>query len=1036
MTQPNDRQQTVQIDQESPLVDQVLDEVLQSVRGGQELILETYYQRYPDLADELRLLLPAMVLMECPKSPLKDSVSQRQPGELSPLRLIEPRMGTPPVLTDYAVVSEIGRGAMGVVYEAIQLPLKRRVALKVLFHAVQTDEKFYPRFLREAEIAARLHHTNIVPVFEFGESEGCYYYAMQLIEGYNLLQWIEAANDKHIDQRDKPTLNSLRSLDDTFTQSGGSSIEVGPVQSGSKEVLNLLTIICLPETCAKIVYQVADGLYFAHQRGILHRDIKPSNIIIDREQRAWIADFGLAKADDDTVLTDANDVVGTVRYLAPERFQGRCDARSDIYALGVTLYEVLHRRPFWPASDRAQLVQQIVNGHHAAVSKRPYDCPRDLRQIVEKATQSEPAQRYQTAGEMAEDLRRFLDGRPVLARQPSMLRRSYLWARRNKVVSSLLGLLLLLGSVSAIVTGSLSYRAETLRVESLKNFENAKRNLGFLLETVDKVCMSLSQDQRLNRPEFQELRHQLLQMVIDFNHEFDGVPEIAIETRYLSAKAHVRLGSLTSGNDTLAESAEYLESARAILTELHQTVPNRDEFSLELARCLREMASVEWKMGIRESALERNELAIRLCDQLRDSEGLGNEASIELARNQLALGGFLSEAGSTDAAEGHFLAAIEVLAAMDRSHANHHSYSVELGNAFLQLGNHYLTGLKHWRKAGEPLEKAAELYQAANVQEPGNPDLAAAQARVLFFQAKHAFIANNRADAVEKIDSACNLLSDLVRTHGHVATYRALNANSLQRLAEYRISLDRENPEIFRHLEKAVAEYKWLIVYDPNNISYKKGLISTLTNQAEFLTKQGRWQPASSCLDSAMSIVDELEFLEGMDQFVRELKHFILCRQAELSANLDRFEESLARWDLAISLASNAFRDINRIQRLRTVVLSGDSTGGVAELERLLAAVDDQTKGRQHYWGSAARVFALAHQRVVQSPNSGNLEELAEGYARRALQMMAGLLDMEMFNLEFTESSPDYNSLRQRADFKAILEEARRKSSITKRPAN
>lgn len=1036
MAQPTDENRAMQVDERADLVDQILDEALSGIRNGQPLVLEAYCQRFPEVADELRLMLPAMLLMENPgllmENPglsTENSATTGQPAKWCSKSTTQSPTTKPPILNDYAIVAEIGRGAMGVVYEAIQLPLNRRVALKVLFETATSDEKYYRRFVREAEIASRLHHTNIIPVFEAGQSEGCCFYAMQLIEGKNLLQLIQASDRSASERQSSPTLDVLATYEETATQSGNSTIANELRHIDAFRTPPSTNMIESPTVCAGWALQVADGLHFAHQRGILHRDVKPSNIIVDCEQRAWIADFGLAKAQEDAGLTEDHDVVGTIRYLAPERFQGRCDQRSDVYALGVTLYEVLHQRPYWLANSRAQLVQQIVNNRYGSDNRRPYSCPRDLQRIIEKATAHEPDRRYPHAGALAEDLRRFLDGRPVMARKPSALYKAYRWARRNPLAAALTSILFLVVTVAATVTASLSFRASQLSAQSLENFENAKRNMGFLLETIDQVCLSLGQDQRLNRPEFIGLRQQLLQMVIAFNDQFEQLPDVASEMHFLSAKAQTRLGSMTSGDDTLEESAGYLESARTVLLEMHRNAPDRDELSLELARCLRATANVEWRMGIREIAFERNAHATRLCEYLRGVQGVEFEAEVELARNRLALGGYLSEAGARDEAENHILQAIEILEKMHEDRANDRSLALELGHAYRQQGQYYLANLRHWRKAEVPLERAAELYHLADAEEPGNPDLAANLARTLSLQAKLCYIGNHRQQAVEYLERTCAILVELVSDHGNVADYRALYANSLQRLAEYNILLDPKSHSILSNLEQAVQEYTWLIACDPDHIAYKKGLISTRVDQAELLMLQSEWQHASSCIDSAMMIVDELAYLEPIDRFIQEQKHFLFCKKAELLANVQRFEDSLAAWDQAIHLAPDGFREINRIQRLRTVVLSGDFTDGVAELERLLTAVDDQTKGRQHYWGSAARVFALAHQQVVQSPNSGNLEELAEGYARRALQMMTDLLALEMFNLEFTESSPDYNSLRDRADFKAILEEARRRSS-------
>jgi serine/threonine protein kinase len=225
---------------------------------------------------------------------------------------------------------------MGVVYEAIQLPLNRRVALKVLFETATSDEKYYRRFVREAEIASRLHHTNIVPVFEAGQSEGCYFYAMQLIDGKNLLQLIQASDRSASERQSSPTLDVLATYEETARQSGNLTVANELPNNVAFRTPPSTKRIESPTVCAGWVLQVADGLHFAHQRGILHRDVKPSNIIVDREQRAWIADFGLAKAQEDAGLTEDHDVVGTSDILL------RSDFKAGVISAATSMPWVLH----------------------------------------------------------------------------------------------------------------------------------------------------------------------------------------------------------------------------------------------------------------------------------------------------------------------------------------------------------------------------------------------------------------------------------------------------------------------------------------------------------------------------------------------------------------------------------------------------------------------------------------------------------------------------------------------------------------------
>ena len=206
---------------------------------------------------------------------------------------------------------------------------------------------------------------------------------------------------------------------------------------------------------ARLATQVADALAHAHAQGIIHRDIKPSNLLLDANGTVWVTDFGLAKGSEDADLTRAGDIVGTLRYMAPERFDGQGDHRADIYALGLTLYELLTLKPAFEAPTREQLIEQAVRGQFPAPRKLDRRIPRDLETVVLKAAAKNPAQRYQNAAELAADLRRFIEDRPVLARRASSIERAWRWCRRNPVIAALSGLVVTLLVLLAV--GSLGF---------------------------------------------------------------------------------------------------------------------------------------------------------------------------------------------------------------------------------------------------------------------------------------------------------------------------------------------------------------------------------------------------------------------------------------------------------------------------------------------------------------------------------------------------------------------------------------------------
>ena len=348
----------------------------------------------------------------------------------------------PPEVPGFRILRELGRGGMGVVYEAIELPLNRRVALKVLPSILTSHGLAAERFRREARSAARLHHTNIVPIFGVGPGVGVLYYAMQLIDGESLDRVIARLRGSSVDDEATTRLQAPagpRGLrpDDT-TDEHARAVLPGPGRD---------------REAARIGLQVAQALAYAHEQGILHRDIKPANLMIDARGVTWVTDFGLAKAfdADGDDLTASGDVVGTLRFLAPERFAGRSDPRSDIYALGITLYELLTLRPAFEGADRARLLEQVLQGELRHPRQIDRGISRDLETVVLKAIARDPGRRYASAADLAEDLRRFLAGETVSARRAGPAVRVWRWARRRPVAATLtLSVVLLLASLGAI----------------------------------------------------------------------------------------------------------------------------------------------------------------------------------------------------------------------------------------------------------------------------------------------------------------------------------------------------------------------------------------------------------------------------------------------------------------------------------------------------------------------------------------------------------------------------------------------------------
>jgi serine/threonine protein kinase/WD40 repeat protein len=488
-----------------PLVD-LAQEFADRYRRGERPSLSEYAGRYPEHAERIRRIFPAMVAME----------QLGSSGEWSGGTLAD-RPGSGPALErlgEYRILREIARGGMGVVYEAVQESLGRHVALKVLPLHRMVRESQLERFRREARAAARLHHSNIVPVFGVGESGGVHYYAMQYIQGQNLEDVLQEVRRLRGRPVESPVVGTRRSgLSASLAQSllsgrpgaarGDAGVRatgfaplaadapsptlVEPGSSASESDLAGQSELQYARSVARIGLQVAEALAYAHQQGVLHRDIKPANILLDTQGTAWVTDFGLAKADDSAELTEQGDIVGTLRYMAPERFGGRADHRSDIYGLGLTLYEMLTLRSAFVSSDRARLVQRVLHVEPPRPRKLDRSLPRDLETIVLKAMAKEPGRRYATAAALAEDLRRFLADRPILARRAPAWERTWRFCRRNPALAISGGLVVTL--LAAIAIGSAAWTAR-LDAELRRTGEARRSEQAAKKDALDKLWRS------------------------------------------------------------------------------------------------------------------------------------------------------------------------------------------------------------------------------------------------------------------------------------------------------------------------------------------------------------------------------------------------------------------------------------------------------------------------------------------------------------------------------------------------------------------
>ncbi|MBU0639239.1 MAG: protein kinase [Planctomycetes bacterium] len=409
-------------------------------------------------------------LEECPACAAKYRETRQIVGDLGAARSIDEQewdgdvrsaapvsSSAPPVAStigDFELQEEIGRGGMGVVFRARQISLSRVVALKVLSTGVIQSERAVTRFHKEAQAAARLHHTNIVPIYAQGHEAGHFYYAMELIEGKSLDQVLK--DDPHFLRLEPAGEDSAESAAEaTLTpvadagRPAADHATVQPAPTGSSASLIRSSISMLMrrgaavrterrardfKRIARLIAEVADGLNHAHEQNVVHRDIKPHNLLLGHDDKLHITDFGLARLLDEPGLTLSTELVGTPAYISPEQITAggqAVDRRTDVFALGVTLYELLARQRPFQGETYDQIITRILKEEPKPPRRIDPHIPADLETICLRAIEKEPARRFRTCAEMARDLRRYADGFPIVSRRIGPLSKAGRWIRRH-----------------------------------------------------------------------------------------------------------------------------------------------------------------------------------------------------------------------------------------------------------------------------------------------------------------------------------------------------------------------------------------------------------------------------------------------------------------------------------------------------------------------------------------------------------------------------------------------------------------------------
>ena len=729
---------------------QILEDYLADLERGVQRDSEALIAQHPKLASSLRPYLDSLDLLHRAAAEMG---AESAAGALDEVPHKE--------LGDYKILGEVGRGGMGVVYEAEQISLGRRVALKVLPFAAVLDQKQIARFNNEAQAAAQLNHPHIVPVYSVGCERGVHYYSMQFIEGRpldrvitELRTWagqgiaedvVSALDDCGPDSNCEPG-----TADPAIS---GIHSSTSPTDAGFSTARSVKSRGHV-RTATELAIQAAEAIQHAHDYGIVHRDIKPSNLLVDWQGKLWVTDFGLARFQTDSNLTMTGDLLGTARYMSPEQASGRghlVDHRSDVFSLGITFYELLTLRHPFDASDRNTLLRQIEHDDPVPPRRVNDAIPVDLETILLKAISKSRDDRYESAQAMADDLRRFLDGKPTLATRPTMLDRSVKWAGRHQTfVTTALGAMLfaLVGtSIAALMISQAQNETESALLESKANYAQSQENLRLISEEKDKTRLAfleskehLAQSQKnlrqarevvdrfgiqlanqmVDMPGLEGLRQSLLEETLRYYEGFvqqsQEDPALRLNLAVSYSKIASMRGHLGAIDEALAAYAKAERLFLALIAEYPVGHPEVERIQSDFAMCLNNVGNLLVQQGKVDAAREAYTRAITTQRRLVALQPTDVDHQSALAMTLTSLGSFQRKTNQPDQAMRSYQEAVKLQERLAQDYPDVARLQARLAGSYNDLS--FLCGMRGLPQAEQYNRKALEIYRQLTEQNP------------------------------------------------------------------------------------------------------------------------------------------------------------------------------------------------------------------------------------------------------------------------------------------------------------------------------
>ena len=795
----------------SEIIDILVSDFLARYRDGDRPTIEEYARRHPAISREILRVFPLVLSVE----KVKVDKQQSSDGSATLAGRVLTRVG------DFSLIREIGRGGMGIVYEAEQESLGRRVAIKILPKQSLLDDQALDRFHREAKIAAAMHHSNIVPIFGTGESDGTHFLVMQLIRGEAL--------DKRLIRAGQPF---------SFSE------------------------------VARIGEQIADALAYAHENGVLHRDVKPANILIEESGVAQITDFGLASnADIDT--TNSRTLSGSLRYMAPERFRGQTDHRSDLYSLGLTLYEMLARQPAFVEEDPHKLIHSIGSTEPKSLRLIQATVPLDLETIVLKAINPEPVQRYQSIADLRDDLQRFLSDEPILARRISSIERAWRWCRKNPKLAATTGFSLSMLVTTTIVSTASLLLTSKANQRTLSALKHSEETVNLALQSldgvVDVVSTPLSPNSGLN------IRNDNSSTVEQFPPELSMMPS--------------------------PSSAMVLERIQPLYERLSQQAPTRPDIVLQMTDASFRLAHLQQQLGRSQDAMKTLQHSINLLNDRGEATQLTEaDKQVRLARLHNDLGEYASIELNFRTADEEFKLAV---VAATKGSAENEEALLELARAHLQIGD---------------LPPQRRHDDAASAVTPADAMLHLDTAKQILEQLRST---ENKVppEAVETLYAKTYLAMSRRATDPHVRHDYIANATSVLRtmlerspenqLIRYELvqalsDVDvrrgalppRDRKESTTRLWQAIDELKPLRRMDPNASIYSIAELHIWHKLSSMATFNRSWEHAEEYIGNAIGIQSSLVDALPNNMSYRCWRALLFRSQAEIYRQQSKFSSA------------------------------------------------------------------------------------------------------------------------------------------------